>query len=94
MVIACRPFSLALWPGWKQSSYVNTLSRHYCPQEPLLNPCYIHIGLLFVNFSVLNRNQVCRFRSLHIIKIMQMEMLNAAVFMPPKAIGDERNVMS
>jgi hypothetical protein len=31
-------------------------SKHYCLQNPLLNPCYIHIGLLFVILSVLNGN--------------------------------------
>jgi hypothetical protein len=40
-------------------------------QKPLLNPCCAHVGLLFVNFSVLNRNQICRFLSLKGIKIMQ-----------------------
>jgi hypothetical protein len=35
-------------------------------------------------FSVLKRNQVCRFWSLETIKITQMERLNVAVLMPPK----------
>jgi hypothetical protein len=37
---------------------------------------------LFVNFEVRNTNSVCRFWSLQVIKIMQMEMLNVAVLMP------------
>jgi hypothetical protein len=51
---------------------------------------------MFANFSVLNRNQVCRFWILRMTKIMQMEMLNVAVHRgvdaSEEAIGDNSNV--
>jgi hypothetical protein len=47
--------------------------------NPLVNPCYIHIGLTFLNFSVLNKNEDCRFWSLQMIKIMQMQISDVAV---------------
>jgi hypothetical protein len=41
-------------------------------------------GLLLVNFSVLNRDLVCRWCwSLQMIKIMQMEMFTVATLLPP-----------
>jgi hypothetical protein len=47
--------------GGMEGSCVKAFSEHSCLQEPLLNPCYKHIGLMFVHFKALNRNQVCRF---------------------------------
>jgi hypothetical protein len=75
---------LTVQPGsMEQGSYVNTFSRHSCLRHPLLNPCYIlHIGLQFVYILLLNRNEVFRVWNLQMIKIMQMETLNVAVFMP------------
>jgi hypothetical protein len=44
----------------------------------------MHVGLLFVNVRLLNRNQVCRSWSRQMIKVMQMEILNVTVLMPPR----------
>jgi hypothetical protein len=77
---------LAVQPGRMEAGlFYEHFSRHRCLQKQLLNPYYIHnIGLLFVNFSVLNRNQICKFWCLQTIKIMQIEILDVVVLMPPK----------
>jgi hypothetical protein len=55
----------------KAGSYASTFSNHN-------NHCYIHTAPLFAIFQVLNRHQLCRwFESLRMIKIVQMEMVNA-----------------
>jgi hypothetical protein len=45
--------------AWEQGSYVNTVLKRYCLQKPLLVPCYVHIGFLFVNFYLLSKHQAC-----------------------------------
>jgi hypothetical protein len=35
-------------------------SKHFFLQKTHLNPCFTHIGLLFVIFQVLNRHPLCR----------------------------------
>jgi hypothetical protein len=77
---------LAVQPGRMEAGlFCEHFSRHRCLQKQLLNPYYLHnIGLLFVNFSVLNRNQICEFWCLQMIKIMQVKILDVVVLMPPK----------
>jgi hypothetical protein len=72
--------------------------RKYGLEKPLSNPCYIHVGFLFVNSQVLTRNQVFGFLSLQMIqglrpcKVMQMEMLHTTLLIPPsRPFGDDKN---
>jgi hypothetical protein len=65
---------------------MSTLFQGIVASQNLFKPCYE--GLLFVNFTVLNKNQVFRFWSLQVslqtMKILQVKMLNVAVLMPLK----------
>jgi hypothetical protein len=83
--VRCSSFNFSLQHSlvaWKQPSYVNSCSAHYSLQTPLLNPCYIHIGIQFVKFEQTSSFQVGLESPM--IKITKMEMFNVRVLMRPR----------